>query len=97
MVIEQDAGFEGNSGMNITDCQKEVLDTLRCERLSSKENNLREISTFYNTRNSCSISILKSWLLNENVSLPHSIEMRMLYKSYNEKITCYTFVILQRE
>lgn len=58
MVIEQDAGFEGNSGMNITDCQKEVLDTLRCERLSSKENNLREISTFYNTRNSCIVDAL---------------------------------------
>lgn len=44
--------------MNITDCQKEFLDTLRCERLSSKENNLREISSFYNTRNSCIVDAL---------------------------------------
>lgn len=37
--------------MRITEEQKEMLDSLTCERLSSNPSNLREVENFYNRRN----------------------------------------------
>ena len=46
--------------MRITDEQLKLLDSLRCERLSSDEMNLRLVETFINYRNDSIANVLRN-------------------------------------
>ncbi len=52
--------------MRITSDQKEILESLKCERLSSNENNLRLVEDFYNRRNYSLEHTLKNEAMEED-------------------------------
>ena len=46
--------------MRITEEQQKALDSLRCERLSSNEMNLRSVGAFVNYRNDSIANVLRN-------------------------------------
>ncbi len=46
--------------MRITEEQQKTLDSLRCERLSSNDNNLRSVDEFVNYRNDSIANVLRN-------------------------------------
>lgn len=52
--------------MRITVQQQQVLDSLRCERLSSNDENFRLVGDFYNTRNDSIAEVLRNEAFSED-------------------------------
>ena len=52
--------------MNITEEQQRLLNSLRCERLSSDEMNLRLVEDFYNNRNDSIAGVLRNEAYSED-------------------------------
>lgn len=53
--------------MNPTKEQQAIIDSLRCERLSSDRNNLRLVGSFYNRRNNSLADILQNEAYEEDI------------------------------
>lgn len=53
--------------MNPTKEQQAIIDSLRCERLSSDQNNLRSVGSFYNRRNNSLADILQNEAYEEDI------------------------------
>lgn len=52
--------------MRIIEEQQKILDSLRCQRLSSDEMNLRQVDTFFNYRNDSIASVLRNEAYSED-------------------------------